>query len=44
LRLSGAVLLPGDGLKDLYATSGSDSLFSGGKFLYSVLANLILTY
>ncbi len=43
-RLSGAVLLPGDGLKDLYNTNGSSSLFSGGRFLYSVLANLILTY
>lgn len=39
-RLSGAVLIPGDGLKDLYRTSdGVDS-----RFLYSVLANLILTY
>jgi hypothetical protein len=44
MRLSGAILLPGEGLKDLYNTSGSDSLFSGGRFLYSVLANLILTY
>src|SRR5205085_11258705 len=44
MRLSGAVLLPGDGLKDLYNTSGSSSLLSGGRFLYSVLANLILTY
>jgi hypothetical protein len=44
LRLSGAILLPGDGLKDLYNTSGSSSLFSGGRFLYSILGNLILTY
>ncbi len=34
-RLSGAALLPGSGLKDLY---GSDHTY------YSVLANLILTY
>jgi hypothetical protein len=44
MRLSGAILLPGDGLKDLYNTSGGSSLLSGGRFLYSVLANLILTY
>jgi hypothetical protein len=44
LRLSGAILLPGDGLKDLYNTTGSSSLFSGGRFLYSILGNLILTY
>jgi hypothetical protein len=42
MRLSGAVLFPGDGLKDLYNTSGASSL--GGRNLYSVLANLILTY
>lgn len=33
-RLSGAVLLPGDGLKDLYKD----------ETLYSVLGNLVLTY
>ncbi len=33
-RLSGAALVPGDALKDLY----------GNKTLYSVLGNLILTY
>jgi hypothetical protein len=44
LRLSGAILIPGDGLKDLYNTSGSSSLLSGGKLLYSVLGNLILSY
>ncbi len=44
LRLSGAILLPGDGLKDLYNTKNGYDVFSGGKFLYSVLANVILTY
>ncbi|MBI1778213.1 MAG: hypothetical protein HYR63_22990 [Proteobacteria bacterium] len=38
LRLSGAVLFPGQGLKDLYDNA------SGDKYYYSVLANLILTY
>ncbi|HXQ51645.1 MAG TPA: hypothetical protein VN802_11170 [Stellaceae bacterium] len=44
LRLSGAALLPGAGLKSIYNTQGGDRLFSGGNFLYSVLANMILTY
>jgi hypothetical protein len=44
MRLSGAVLFPGDGLKDLYNVSGSSNLFAGDKYLYSVLVNLILTY
>jgi hypothetical protein len=44
LRLSAGILLPGQGLKDLYDTAGTESLFSGGKFLYSILGNLILTY
>jgi hypothetical protein len=46
LRLSGAVLLPGQGLKDLYNTSGGQGLFNGSNnnYLYSVLTNLILTY
>jgi hypothetical protein len=35
-RLSGAVLLPGTGFKDLYGT--------GHSFYYATLANLILTY
>ena len=35
-RLSGAVLIPGDGFDDLF---GSDA-----TMLYSVLANLLLTY
>ena len=43
-RLSGAILLPGEGLKDLYNTTNGYDVFSGGKFLYSVLANVILTY
>ncbi|HEY0525194.1 MAG TPA: autotransporter outer membrane beta-barrel domain-containing protein [Stellaceae bacterium] len=43
-RLSGAILLPGQGLKDLYNTTNGYDVFSGGKFLYSVLANVILTY
>ncbi|HUA55166.1 MAG TPA: hypothetical protein VMB81_23495 [Candidatus Sulfotelmatobacter sp.] len=42
MRLSGAVLLPGEGLRDLYNTSSAT--LSGGRYLYSVLANLILTY
>ncbi|MBV9863374.1 MAG: hypothetical protein JO267_14645 [Alphaproteobacteria bacterium] len=42
LRLSGAVLLPGNGLRSLYQSS--DALFSNGNFLYSVLANVILAY
>jgi len=38
-RLSGAVLLPGQGLKRLYSVDDADQ-----SILYSVLANLILTY
>ncbi|MBI3517017.1 MAG: hypothetical protein HY060_23550 [Proteobacteria bacterium] len=44
MRLSGAILFPGDGLKDLYNVSGASNLFGGDRYLYSVLANLILTY
>jgi hypothetical protein len=44
MRLSGAVLLPGDGLKQIYNTAGGTKLFGSGNFLYSVLANIILTY
>jgi hypothetical protein len=44
LRGSGAALLPGKGLKAIYNTSGGETLFSNGNFLYSVLLNLILTY
>jgi hypothetical protein len=43
LRLSGAVLVPGDGLKALYQT-GDSTPVSGGNFLYSVLVNVVLTY
>jgi hypothetical protein len=43
-RLSGAVLLPGDGLKQIYNTAGGTKLFGSGNFLYAVLANVILTY
>jgi hypothetical protein len=42
-RLSGAVLIPQQGLKDIYSVSGSGDPGSD-RFLYSVLANLILTY
>ncbi len=38
-RLSGAILVPGEGLKRLYSTDDTDQ-----SLLYSVLANLILTY
>ncbi len=44
LRLSGAVLLPGDGLRDLYNTKTGQGPFGSGNFLYSVLANVIVTY
>ena len=36
LRVSGAALIPGEGLKNLYGTDDTP--------YYSVLANLILTY
>lgn len=38
LRLSGAMLLPGDGFKDLYGAEDSDDYY------YSVLGNIVLTY
>jgi hypothetical protein len=44
LRLSGSVLLPGNGLRALYNTEGGAALFGSGSFLFSVLANVILTY
>jgi hypothetical protein len=44
MRLSGSVLLPGDGLRALYNTPGGIGLFGNGGVLYSVLANVILTY
>ena len=44
LRLSGAVLLPGDGLRALFNTQGGAKLFGSGNFLYAVLANVIVAY
>jgi hypothetical protein len=44
LRLSGAVLFPGSGTKALYNTPGGAGLFGNGGLLYSVLANVVLTY
>jgi len=41
-RLSGAVLVAGDGFKELYTTAGDDG--STKDLYYSVLANLILAY
>ncbi|MBV9827910.1 MAG: hypothetical protein JO001_19945 [Alphaproteobacteria bacterium] len=43
-RVSGSVLLPGNGLKALFNTDGGAKLFGSGNFLYSVLGNVILTY
>lgn len=42
LRLSGAVLVPARGLKDLYSISNQTDL--GGSLLYSVLGNVVLTF
>ena len=44
LRLSGAVLFPGNGLRALFNTPGGAALFGSGGNLYSVLANVVLTY
>ena len=44
LRLSGAVLLPGNGLKALFNTEGGAKLFGSGNFLFAVLGNVVLTY
>jgi hypothetical protein len=41
-RLSGAVLLPGQGLKDLFDVRDGPGV--GGNFLYSILFNAVLTY
>ena len=38
LRLSGAVLLPGDGFKELFGAEDNDDFF------YSILGNIVLTY
>ena len=42
LRLSGALLFPGQGIKDLYAVDRGSPLSSDP--LYSILANVILNY
>lgn len=42
IRLSGAVLAPAQGLKDLYNISNQTDL--GGSLLYSVLGNVVLTF
>lgn len=42
VRLSGAVLVPARGLKDLYNISNQTDL--GGSLLYSVLGNVVLTF
>lgn len=44
LRLSGAILLPGDGLRALYNTEGGSGLLGSGNYLFSVLGNVIVTY
>jgi hypothetical protein len=44
LRLSGSMLLPGDGLRDLFNTKGGPALFGSGNFLYAVLANVVVAY
>lgn len=44
MRLSSAILLPGDGLRALYNTPGGTGLFGNGGFLFSVLANVVVTY
>jgi hypothetical protein len=43
-RLSGAILVPGDGLRALFQTDNGGSLFGTQNLLYSVMANVILTY
>jgi hypothetical protein len=44
LRLSGSVLLPGDGASALFNTAGGAKLFGSGNFLFAVLANVIVAY
>ena len=44
LRLSGSVLLPGNGLRALFDQSGATTPFGSGNFLYAVLANIIVAY
>jgi len=43
-RVSGGILIPGDGTKALFNTDGGAALFGTGSLLYSVMANMILTY
>ena len=38
LRLSGGILIPQEGFKDLYVTQDKQ------RYLYSVLADIVLTY
>lgn len=44
LRLSGSVLLPGDGTSALFNTAGGAKLFGSGNFLFAVLANVLVAY
>jgi len=44
LRLSGGILVPGDGMKALFNTNGGAALFNTGGLLYSVMGNVIFTY
>ena len=44
LRLSGSVLLPGNGLRARFDQSGATTPFGSGNFLYAVLANIIVAY
>jgi hypothetical protein len=41
-RVSGAVLIPGSGLRTIYQTN--PGLFSGPNFLYAAMVNMIVTY
>jgi hypothetical protein len=43
-RLSGAMLVPGDGLKALFNSNSGGSFLGTGGLLYSVMANVIFTY
>lgn len=43
-RLSGAVLLPANGLREIYNTAGATTLFGSGNFLYTMMFNVILAY
>jgi hypothetical protein len=44
LRLSFSTLIPGDGLRALFNTSGGSTFFGSSNFLYAVLANVIVAY